>query len=54
MFAANGILFNHGLKENFISRKTILGLIKVLKRRTEMFIFRNLNSKEIGGMQKNL
>jgi len=55
MFASNGILFNHESPrrgENFISRKTILGLIKVLKGKQKCLYLGNLNSKRDWGHAK--
>ena len=55
MFAANGILFNHESPrrgENFISRKTIIGLIKVLKGKQKCLYLGNLNSKRDWGHAK--
>ena len=55
MFAANGILFNHESPrrgENFISRKTIIGLIKVLKGYQKCLFLGNLNSKRDWGHAK--
>ena len=48
IFASNGILFNHESPrrgENFISRKTIIGIIKVLKGHQKCLYLGNLNSK---------
>jgi GDPmannose 4,6-dehydratase len=55
MFASNGILFNHESPrrgENFISRKTIIGLIKVLKGKQKCLYLGNLNSKRDWGHAK--
>ena len=55
MFATNGILFNHESPrrgENFISRKTILGLIKVLRGEQKCLYLGNLNSKRDWGHAK--
>ncbi len=52
MFACNGILFNHESPrrgENFISRKTIIGLIKVLKGKQKCLYLGNLYSKRDWG-----
>ena len=55
MFAANGILFNHESPrrgENFISRKTIIGLIKILKGQQKILYLGNLYSKRDWGHAK--
>ena len=55
MFASNGILFNHESPrrgENFISRKTTIGLIKVLKGKQKCLYLGNLNSKRDWGHAK--
>ena len=55
MFAANGILFNHESPrrgENFISRKTIIGLIKILKGKQKILYLGNLYSKRDWGHAK--
>tara|TARA_Y100000590_G_scaffold94485_1_gene107062 strand:+ start:278 stop:1336 length:1059 start_codon:yes stop_codon:yes gene_type:complete len=55
MFASNGILFNHESPrrgENFISRKTILGLIKVLKGKQKCLYLGNIYSKRDWGHAK--
>ena len=55
MFASNGILFNHESPrrgENFISRKTIIGLIKVLKGYQKCLYLGNLKSKRDWGHAK--
>ena len=55
MFASNGILFNHESPrrgENFISRKTIIGIIKVLKGYQKCLWRRNLKSKRDWGHAK--
>ena len=55
MFASNGILFNHESPrrgENFISRKTIIGLIKVLKGHQKCLYLGNLKSKRDWGHAK--
>ncbi len=52
MFAANGILFNHESPrrgENFISRKTIIGLIKILRGKQKTLYLGNLYSKRDWG-----
>ena len=52
MFTSNGILFNHESPrrgENFISRKTIIGLIKVLKGKQKCLYLGNLYSKRDWG-----
>ena len=55
MFTSNGILFNHESPrrgENFISRKTIIGLIKVLKGKQKCLYLGNLYSKRDWGHAK--
>ncbi len=55
MFASNGILFNHESPrrgENFISRKTIIGIIKVLKGYQKCLYLGNLKSKRDWGHAK--
>ena len=55
IFASNGILFNHESPrrgENFISRKTILGIIKVLKGQQKCLFLGNLDSKRDWGHAK--
>tara|TARA_B100001057_G_scaffold31111_1_gene28327 strand:- start:6394 stop:7452 length:1059 start_codon:yes stop_codon:yes gene_type:complete len=55
IFASNGILFNHESPrrgENFISRKTILGIIKVLKGKQKCLFLGNLDSKRDWGHAK--
>ncbi len=55
IFAANGILFNHESPrrgENFISRKTIIGLIKILKGKQKILYLGNLYSKRDWGHAK--
>ena len=55
IYAANGILFNHESPrrgENFISRKTIIGLIKVLKGKQKCLYLGNLYSKRDWGHAK--
>ena len=55
IFASNGILFNHESPrrgENFISRKTIIGIIKVLKGHQKCLYLGNLNSKRDWGHAK--
>ena len=55
MFATNGILFNHESPrrgENFISRKIIIGLIKVLKGKQNCLYLGNLYSKRDWGHAK--
>tara|TARA_B100001063_G_C16746250_1_gene547670 strand:+ start:840 stop:1895 length:1056 start_codon:yes stop_codon:yes gene_type:complete len=55
MFTANGILFNHESPrrgENFISRKTIIGLIKILKGKQKTLFLGNLYSKRDWGHAK--
>ena len=55
MYAANGILFNHESPrrgENFISRKIIIGLIKVLKGKQKCLYLGNLYSKRDWGHAK--
>ena len=55
IFASNGILFNHESPrrgENFISRKTILGIIKVLKGQQKCLFLGNLESKRDWGHAK--
>ena len=57
MFTANGILFNHESPrrgENFISRKTIIGLIKILHGKQKILYLGNLYSKRDWVTQKNL
>ena len=52
MYAANGILFNHESPrrgENFISRKTIIGLVKILKGKQKTLYLGNLHSKRDWG-----
>ena len=55
MFASNGILFNHESPrrgENFISRKAIIGIIKVLKGDQKCLYLGNLKSKRDWGHAK--
>ncbi|OUW63543.1 MAG: GDP-mannose 4,6-dehydratase [Pelagibacteraceae bacterium TMED201] len=55
MYAANGILFNHESPrrgENFISRKTIIGLVKILKGKQKTLYLGNLYSKRDWGHAK--
>ena len=55
MFAANGILFNHESPrrgENFVSRKIIIGLIKILKGKQKTLYLGNLYSKRDWGHAK--
>ena len=55
IFASNGILFNHESPrrgENFISRKTIIGIIKVLKGQQKCLYLGNLYSKRDWGHAK--
>ena len=55
IYAANGILFNHESPrrgENFISRKIIIGLIKVLKGKQKCLYLGNLYSKRDWGHAK--
>ena len=55
MFSANGILFNHESPrrgENFISRKTIIGLIKILRGKQKTLFLGNLYSKRDWGHAK--
>jgi GDPmannose 4,6-dehydratase len=55
MFASNGILFNHESPrrgENFISRKAIIGIIKVLKGYQKCLYLGNLKSKRDWGHAK--
>ena len=55
MFASNGILFNHESPrrgENFISRKTIIGIIKVIKGDQKCLYLGNLKSKRDWGHAK--
>jgi GDPmannose 4,6-dehydratase len=55
MFTANGILFNHESPrrgENFISRKAIIGLIKILKGKQKTLFLGNLYSKRDWGHAK--
>ena len=55
MFTANGILFNHESPrrgENFISRKTIIGLIKILRGKQKTLFLGNLYSKRDWGHAK--
>ena len=55
MYAANGILFNHESPrrgENFISRKTIIGLVKILKGKQKTLYLGNLHSKRDWGHAK--
>ena len=55
MFTANGILFNHESPrrgENFISRKTIIGLIKILHGKQKILYLGNLYSKRDWGHAK--
>ena len=55
MFCSNGILFNHESPrrgENFISRKTIIGLIKILKGKQKILYLGNLYSKRDWGHAK--
>jgi GDPmannose 4,6-dehydratase len=55
IFASNGILFNHESPrrgENFISRKTIIGLIKVLRGKQKCLHLGNLKSKRDWGHAK--
>ncbi len=52
MYTANGILFNHESPrrgENFISRKTIIGIIKILKGKQKTLYLGNLYSKRDWG-----
>ncbi len=55
IFASNGILFNHESPrrgENFISRKTIIGIIKILKGQQKCLFLGNLDSKRDWGHAK--
>ena len=55
MFTTNGILFNHESPrrgENFISRKTIIGIIKILKGKQKTLYLGNLYSKRDWGHAK--
>ena len=55
MFASNGILFNHESPrrgENFISRKAIIGIIKVLRGQQKCLYLGNLKSKRDWGHAK--
>ena len=55
MFASNGILFNHESPrrgENFISRKVIIGIIKILKGYQKCLYLGNLKSKRDWGHAK--
>jgi GDPmannose 4,6-dehydratase len=55
MFATNGILFNHESPrrgQNFISRKTIIGIIKILKGKQKTLYLGNLYSKRDWGHAK--
>ena len=55
IFASNGILFNHESPrrgENFISRKAIIGIIKILKGKQKCLFLGNLNSKRDWGHAK--
>jgi len=55
MFASNGILFNHESPrrgENFISRKVIIGIIKILKGHQKCLYLGNLKSKRDWGHAK--
>ena len=55
MFTANGILFNHESPrrgENFISRKTIIGLVKILRGKQKTLYLGNLYSKRDWGHAK--
>ena len=55
IFASNGILFNHESPrrgENFISRKTIIGIIRVLKGQQKCLFLGNLDSKRDWGHAK--
>jgi len=55
MFAANGILFNHESPrrgQNFISRKTIIGLIKILRGKQKCLYLGNLYAKRDWGHAK--
>ena len=55
MFTTNGILFNHESPrrgENFISRKAIIGLIKILKGKQKTLFLGNLYSKRDWGHAK--
>ena len=55
MFASNGILFNHESPrrgENFVSRKVIIGIIKVLKGHQKCLYLGNLKSKRDWGHAK--
>ena len=55
MYAANGILFNHESPrrgENFISRKTIIALVKILKGKQKTLYLGNLHSKRDWGHAK--
>jgi GDPmannose 4,6-dehydratase len=55
MYTANGILFNHESPrrgENFISRKTIIGIIKILKGKQKTLYLGNLYSKRDWGHAK--
>ena len=55
MFASNGILFNHESPrrgENFISRKTVIGLINILTGKQKCLYVGNLYSKRDWGHAK--
>tara|TARA_B100001564_G_C20576754_1_gene641042 strand:+ start:31 stop:1086 length:1056 start_codon:yes stop_codon:yes gene_type:complete len=55
MFASNGILFNHESPrrgENFISRKTIIGIVKILKGHQKTLFLGNLYSRRDWGHAK--
>ncbi len=55
MYTANGILFNHESPrrgENFISRKTIIGLVKILRGKQKTLYLGNLYSKRDWGHAK--
>ena len=55
MFAVSGILFNHESPlrgEEFVTRKIIIGLIKILKKEIEFFELGNLYAKRDWGYAK--
>ena len=55
MFACNGILFNHESPlrgETFVTRKITIGLSKIINGTEDFLLLGNLNSKEIGVMQR--
>ena len=57
LFATSGILFNHESPlrgQEFVTRKIIIGLVKILKNKIDYFELGNLYAKEIGVMLKNM